>query len=124
MARKEFPKSVKREALLRADGLCEGTGPLYGLPEGVRCNLNLSYGVHFDHVVADGLGGKNDLENCIATCPKCNLFKAYKFDTPRIAEMKRQRDRNQGIKRRKGPPMPGSRASGFKRKMDGSIERR
>ena len=29
-----------------------------------------------------------------------------------------------GLKQRKGPPMPGSKASGWKRKMDGTLVRR
>lgn len=62
--RREFPKAVKREALLRSGGICEGEGHLYGLPDGVRCNRDLSYGVHFDHVNADSNGGKPTLENC------------------------------------------------------------
>lgn len=122
--RKEFPKSVKRDALHRSGGLCEGEGELYGLPKGIRCNRDLSYGVHFDHVNADSNGGKPTLENCAAVCPQCNLHKAYHHDTPRAAKGLRQRDRNQGIKRRKGPPMMGSRESGWRKKMDGTVERR
>lgn len=122
--RKEFSKAVKREALLRSGGLCEAVGPLYGLEPGQRCNVNLAYGVHFDHVNADSNGGKPTLENCAAVCPQCNMHKAHFHDTPRAAKLKRQRDRNQGISKRKGPPMPGSRASGIRRRMDGTVERR
>ena len=121
--RTEFPKSVRRAALARSGGYCEGEGPLYGLAEGKRCNANLVYGFHADHVNPDGNGGQPTLENCAAVCPLCHKFKT-KNDVARIAKMKRQRDRNQGIKRRKGPPMMGSRDSLFKRKMDGTVERR
>lgn len=121
--RHEFPKSVRREALARSDGLCEGVGELYGLPADRRCNLPLSYGVHFDHVNPDGNGGKPTLENCAAVCPDCHAFKTRK-DVARIAKMKRQRDRNNGIKRRKGPPMAGSKDSGWKKKISGEVERR
>ena len=121
--RQEFPKSVKREALKRSDFLCEGEGPLYGLAEGKRCNASLTHGVHFDHVNPDGNGGQPTLENCAAVCPDCHGFKT-KNDVARIAKMKRQRDRNQGIKRRKGPPMMGSRDSGWKKKLSGEVERR
>lgn len=122
--RHEFPKPVKREALLRSGGLCEGEGHLYGLAEGVRCNRDLAYGVHFDHVNADSNGGKPTLENCAAVCPHCNMHKAYKHDTPRAAKLKRQRDKHNGIRTRKGAPIPGSKASGWKRKLDGTTERR
>lgn len=121
--RHEFPKPVKREALKRSNFLCEGEGPLYGLAEGKRCNASLTRGVEFDHRIPDGLGGEPTLENCIAICCDCHRYKT-KNDVSRIAKMKRQRDRNMGIKKRKGPPMAGSRDSLFKRKMDGTIERR
>lgn len=44
-------------------------------------------------------------------------------DLSKLAKGKRARERNLGIKR-SARPMMGSRASGFKRKMDGSVERR
>lgn len=44
-------------------------------------------------------------------------------DLSKLAKGKRARERNLGIKR-SDRPMMGSRASGFKRKMDGSVERR
>jgi 5-methylcytosine-specific restriction protein A len=119
--RQKFPASVKRDALKRGGGLCEGEGKLYGLAEGIRCNRDLAYGVHFDHVNPDGNGGKPTLENCAAVCPECNMHKAWKSDTPRIAKMKRQRDRNAGIKTRKGRPMPGTRASGIRKHMNGDV---
>lgn len=109
---------------MRSGGLCEGAGLKYGLADGVRCNRSLSYGVHFDHVNPDGNGGKPTLENCAAVCPECHKHKTFKEDVPRIAKMKRQRDRNNGIRRTKGRPMPGSKASGIRKRMDGTVERR
>jgi len=100
--RKEFPKSVKREALKRSGGLCEAVGELYGLEPGVRCNANLAYGVHFDHVNGDSNGGKPTLDNCAATCPRCNQYKNNKYDTPRAAKGLRQQDKALGIVRAKG----------------------
>ena len=99
--RREFSKAVRREALLRSGGLCEAVGPLYGLEPEQRCNVKLSYGVHFDHVNADSNGGEPTLENCAATCPHCNMFKAHKHDTPRAAKVKRQYDKHNGIVRPK-----------------------
>lgn len=95
--RQEFSKAVKREALLRSDGLCEAVGPLYGLSADVRCNVSLSRGIHFDHVNPDGNGGEPTLENCAAVCPTCHAYKT-KHDVARIAKMKRQRDKHQGIR--------------------------
>jgi hypothetical protein len=51
--RREFPARVKKAALKRANGKCEG------------CQLPLKERqFHFDHTHADGLGGKPILENC------------------------------------------------------------
>ncbi len=120
--RQEFPKPVKREALRRSGGLCEATGELYGLPDGVRCNLPLSFGIHFDHINPDSNGGEPTLENCLATCPKCNLYKADKFDKPRAAKGLRQQDKHNGIKPRFTRPIPGSKASGIRKRMNGQVE--
>ncbi|MGQ3671836.1 HNH endonuclease [Xanthobacter sp. TB0136] len=70
------------------------------------------------------LGGEPTLDNCQVLCRACHGEKTFKKDVPTIAKAKRIRDRNIGIKRRKGPPMPGSKASKWKHKMDGSVELR
>ena len=98
MPRSEFSKPTQREALKRSQKRCEATGPEYGLEPGMRCNADLSYGVEFDHGLADGLGGDNSLENCICVCTACHRFKTRK-DVARIAKAKRMRDRNDGISR-------------------------
>lgn len=101
MARKNFPVAVKRAALKRSGGFCEGEGPLYGHAKDVRCNVPLSKGLDFDHVNGDSNGGKPTLANCAAVCPPCNQFKNNKHDTPRAAKGKRQSDNHKGIKKSK-----------------------
>lgn len=101
--RREFPKPVKRAALARSGNLCEGEGALYGLAPGKRCNADLAYGAHFDHVLADSNGGEPVLENCAAVCRDCHAFKTAKHDTPRAAKIKRVKDRHHGIR---GPRKP------------------
>ncbi|WP_024338010.1 HNH endonuclease [Bradyrhizobium japonicum] len=87
MSRREFSKEVKRQALKRAAGQCEaeGCGALFGVK------------FHFDHVIADGLGGEPTLENCAVLCHVCHGEKTRKHDVPRIAKMKRIRDKHSGI---------------------------
>lgn len=100
MSRLEFGKPVKREALRRSGGLCEGVGPVYGLAAGQRCNAPLSHGVEFDHYplrAADG--GGNGLDNCVAACPTCHSFKTANFDTPMAAKGKRVSDKHLGIRK-------------------------
>lgn len=113
MARAEFSKVTKREALKRSGGLCEAVGTLYGLEPGQRCNMPLSYGVEFDHVIQESNSHDNSLKNCAACCIKCNQFKAHKHDTPRAAKTLRQQDKNNGIKgpKHKWPSRPFARWS-------------
>lgn len=87
--RREFSKQTKRDALKRAYGKCEaeGCGALFGVK------------FHFDHVIADGLGGEPTLDNCAVLCHPCHDEKTRKHDVPLIAKSKRIQDRHNGIKR-------------------------
>jgi hypothetical protein len=96
--RMNFPKPVQRQALERSGGACEAIGPEYGLEPRQRCSAPLSKGVNFEHILADALGGKPVLANCLAVCPKCNQFKNNHHDTPKAAKLKRQSDKHHGIK--------------------------
>lgn len=86
--RREFSKAVKRDALRRADKKCEGEncGALFGMK------------FHFDHVIADGLGGEPTLENCKVLCHACHADKTRKHDVPLIAKVKRISDKHNGIR--------------------------
>ena len=118
-----FSKEVKRAALERSGKRCEAVGPLYGLPEGVRCNADLGYGVEFDHLILWANSRDSGLENCVCSCPRCHRFKTSTHDIPRAAKTVRQRDKHSGVVSARSP-LPGSRKSKWKRKMDGSVERR
>ncbi|WP_415279266.1 HNH endonuclease signature motif containing protein [Brucella sp. BZ] len=102
MARLEFSKKTKRDALERSQMRCEASGPLYGLEEGQRCSIPLSNGVEFDHELAASNGGDNSIENCKAVCLRCHRWKTTQLDTPRAAKTKRQSDKAKGIVRPKG----------------------
>jgi 5-methylcytosine-specific restriction endonuclease McrA len=122
-ARREFSRATRRDALRRSGQRCEAVGPLYGHVAGHRCNADLAYGVEFDHVLEATLGGDASLENCAAICVACHRFKSgHRIGEIRKAD--RARDKHSGAWKRKGPPMPGSRASGWKRTMDGRVIRR
>jgi len=110
--RQEFPKSVKVAAFTRANGRCE------------ICTARLiPGGIHYDHRVADGMGGQPILENCQCLCKSCHGVKTHEKDVPQIAKAKRVHVKHIGA-RRTSRPLPGSKASGWKKKMDGSVERR
>lgn len=112
MARREFPAKVKGIVALRAGGRCEG------------CGIKLRFGEgHYDHKQADGLGGEPTVENCQLLCVPCHKVKTDE-DVRIMRKADRQRKVAEGRKARKGPPMPGSKASKWKRRVDGTVERR
>ena len=122
MPRREFSKQTKREALKRSGGHCEAVGEWYGLEPGQHCNVPLSYGVEFDHIDLDANSKDNSLSNCAAVCIKCHRWKTRNFDTPKAAKTLRQQDKNHGIRKKsRSRPIPGSKASKWKRKMDGTV---
>lgn len=123
MPRREFEKKTKRAALERSGGFCEAVGTWYGLEKDQRCNVPLSHGVQFDHIDLDANSKDNSLANCAAVCIKCHQFKTAKIDIPKAAKTVRQQDKHNGIKKSKGRPLPGTRASGIRRRMDGTVER-
>lgn len=124
MTRREFDKPTRRAALARSGNRCEAEGALYGLDAGVRCNANLGDGMHFDHVLPDGLDGEPTLENCGAVCTRCHDWKTRHRDRPAIDKAKRVEEKRLGLRKPKSRPMQGSRASGWKRPMNGPAHRR
>lgn len=95
--RREFGKPVKRAALDRAAGRCEGI--LSGSDE--RCPCPLTPGrFHFDHDLPDWMGGQPTLENCVVLCIPCHHEKTAGVDIPAIAKAKRIQDRERGIVQR------------------------
>lgn len=99
MARHEFSKPTKREALKRSEGRCEAIGAVYGLPPGQRCNAPLSHGVEFDHYPVPATDRDSDgLENCVAACKVCHGFKTRSYDIPMQAKGKRVSDKAKGIR--------------------------
>jgi hypothetical protein len=119
MARREFTKPTRREALKRSGLRCEGIGQWYGHPAGHRCNADLGEGVQFDHIDLDANSKDNSLENCAAVCIPCHRFKTAKIDQPKAAKTLRQQDKALGI--RKPSTFPGGRNSRFKRTMSGKV---
>lgn len=98
MGRAEFDRPTKRAARERANGKCEAVGEWYGLKPGQRCNMPLSRGVQFDHIILEANSHDNSLSNCAAVCIPCHEYKTRKHDIPTAAKTVRQRDKNDGIK--------------------------
>lgn len=90
------------------------------------CNLPIraERGERFivEHIKPLWLGGADDLSNMAPAHERCAIAKTTR-EAPIKAKSDRVRARHLGIKK-SGRPMPGSRASGFKKRMDGRVERR
>lgn len=113
MTRREFSRSVKLAAFKRADGRCE------------ECTAYLVPGrFEYDHDLADGLGGEPTLENCIVRCDSCHVRKTASEDVPRMAKADRARRKIMDGEKRTTRPIPGSKASGWRKRMNGQVERR
>lgn len=100
--RKDFPRAVKREALERSGGLCEGWGMSVGLLGTTRCNFPFGTAVRYDHV--DAIDNQNvSLDNCQCLCVTCHAYKTNKLDIPKHAKVKRISDKHHGITSPKKP---------------------
>jgi 5-methylcytosine-specific restriction protein A len=114
--RAEFSPKTKLLAFRRAGGCCEKCGNKIVGSRGP---------VQYDHIIPAAIGGSNELDNCQVLCKRpCHDLKTHKTDVPEIARSARLEKKAAGIKKRKGKPMPGTTASGWKHKMDRSWERR
>lgn len=76
-----------------------------------------------EHKIALGLGGEDTDENCGPAHERCRRTKD-KQDVADISRAKRRKARHLGIKKPSGRPLMGTKASGWKIKMDRTVERR
>lgn len=112
MNRREFTRKTRAQAFERAAGCCE------------CCSGKLKVGeAEYDHILPNELEGDNSLDNCQVLCRVCHRAKTTK-DIQGIRKADRVRDNFSGAKKRKGRPLPGSKDSAWKRKLDGTVVRR
>ena len=76
-----------------------------------------------EHMIPRWAGGPESQENRALVCKPCAKDKTA-AEAPVRAKGLRARDKFIGAKVRKGPPMPGTRASQWKQKLNGEWERR
>lgn len=77
----------------------------------------------YDHAAAIINGGQNREKNLQLLCVPCHTVKT-KTDVAKKSVTARKRAKHIGVELRKGRPMPGSRASGLRKRMNGTVERR
>lgn len=115
--RREFSQAVRKLAFKR----CCGKD---GIPRCQTCGKVLRAGnIIFEHEQPAGLGGEPTLANCKVNCGTCADVKTFTQDNPRMAKADRVLKKNFGLQA-KGRPMPGSKASGLRKRMNGQVERR
>lgn len=106
--RRSLSGKLRAKILLRHDGRC------------AICGKRLSAGQwEVDHIAALVHGGKNEEDNYRALCVPCHRGKS-KSDVQAKAKVERIRI---GGKTRKSRPLPGSRASGIRKRFNGTVER-
>lgn len=82
--RRDFPRKVKAQAILRANGCCE------------ECSAKLKVGeAEVDHILPDALGGEPVLSNARVLCKVCHRAKTDQ-DIVRIRKADRARDKHTG----------------------------
>ena len=112
--RPTFSTSFRLNLFLMRKGLC------------AACTQKIDAGKAWDidHILPLAMGGTNAPENLQILCRSCHRSKTTQSDIPRIAKTKRLKARHLGASAPSTRPIPGSRRSLWKRKMDGSVVRR
>ena len=112
MPRREFSRKVRAQAFLRCNGVCEG------------CGARLKTGeAEYDHILPCEFDGEATVDNCQVLCRVCHKQKTAN-DVRALRKSDRIRDKNTSAWKRKSKPIPGSKASGLRKRMNGQVERR
>lgn len=90
----------------------------------VKCTRKIGEGLRgqIDHVIPLIIGGLHRESNLQLLCVECHAAKT-KLDVKIKAKVAKSRKRRLGFSKPKGSPMPGTRASGIRKRMNGSVER-
>lgn len=89
------------------------------------CRLKIDAGQDWDlsHDIPLALGGADDETNWSPAHRRCHRTITREEDMPRIAKAKRSQAVHIGAKRSKNP-MPGGKRSSWRKRMNGTVERR
>ena len=109
IARRSISQRVRVAILARQDECCAKCG-----------NIIAGGKYEIDHIQALEHGGDNEPSNLRALCSSCHRIKTRK-DHRSQGKVHRLKA---GGKMRKGPPMMGTKASGWQKHMDGTVTRR
>lgn len=108
----EFTSKIKAQAFELHHGKC------------AHCGCKVLGRAEYHHGIPLALGGASSLENCVVLCSKCHRIHTSTIDVPAISKVKRIRAKSTGTKRPTSRPIAGSKASPWKHKLNGQVERR
>lgn len=95
MTRLEFSVATKKAAWKRADGTCEcGCGQPFDLNHPKGCP-------EYHHRIEAGMGGRNDIENCLCIRSDCHKVITAEESAPKMAKIRREDNRRRGTARKK-----------------------
>lgn len=114
MKRVRITGKMRADIFMRHGGICH------------LCSMKVVPGEEWDvsHEIPLEAGGKDDDSNWLVAHRKCHRHHTATVDAPMIAKVKRIHQRHIGAKLKSRNPLPGSKHSKFKRKMDGTVVRR
>lgn len=113
MTRRRFSETKLMARLLEFDGRCAEC----------KAKIDMKNQPEWDHVIPLALGGTDTLDNLQPLCRPCHRAKTG-TDKGHIAKAGRMNRRAAGIGRTVKHPLPGSRNSKWKKKLDGTVVRR
>ena len=111
--RRSLSTTQRLHLFLTAQGHCQACG--WRLSPGTRWEV--------DHIIPLALGGSDQPDNLQVLCAACHGSKTATADAPALSKAKRMQARHLGAARSKAV-IPGSRRSGFKKKVNGEVIRR
>lgn len=115
MTRRTFSARSLMARLLEYDGKCAEPGCRIKLGDGER--------IEWDHIQPLAMLGRDDIDNLQPLCRACHKVKTA-TDAGHIAKGKRMDQRKSGIKKQPRSIIPGSKASGWKKLLNGQVVRR
>lgn len=124
--RNNFTLTQQNDMRKRSNDVCEagkdGTETFYGMAPGERCKRMAQ---EFDHVTADALKRTKilSIDEGLHCCKLHHDIKTNTNDKPKIAKAKRIDAERHGV-RKLSRPIPGSKASGWKKSFSGEVTRR
>jgi len=114
MKRVRITGKMRADIFMRHGGVCH------------LCSMKVVPGEEWDvsHEIPLEAGGSDTADNWLVAHRKCHRTHTATVDIPLIAKVKRIHQRHIGAKPKSKNPLPGSKHSKWKRKMDGTVVRR